>query len=393
MKTKHMVIINSGSSSIKFAVYEFSPKLNKLLNGQVENITTSPVLKIYDSTDCLIKNSTFNKNTSYEKFYELLLSAFESNEFNYDIVSVGHRIVHGGAEYQQPVLVTDKVVNNLKKYIPFAPLHQPYNIQAIECVKKLYPKVAQVACFDTAFHHTHPLICNLFGLPKALTDEGIRRYGFHGLSYEYIMHKFKQLYPDKINNKIIIAHLGNGCSMCAIYHGKSVDSTMGLTTLDGLLMGTRCGTLDPGVVIYLMKYHGMTANQIENLLYTESGLLGVSGITNDMKELLEDKSDNAKLAVDLFIYRARRELGALASVLGGVDHFIFTGGIGEHAWQIRERVCQNNEWLSLYVDKEKNTRNEININDSKSKVSVHVIPTDEEWMIAKHTYQVLRGQA
>lgn len=391
MKTKHIVTINAGSSSIKFAVYEFTHQLNKSINGQVENISTLPVMKIYDATGNMIKDVHFDQKVSYEYFYELLVSAFESNQFNYSIVGAGHRVVHGGTKFNAPVLVNDGIVEELKKYIPFAPLHQPYNLKAIETVSHLYPEMPQVACFDTSFHCTHPVVCDLFGLPRKLTDAGIKRYGFHGLSYEYIMHQFRKLYPDKINSKIIVAHLGNGSSMCAIHHAKSIDTTMGFTALDGLLMGTRCGSLDPGVVIYLMEYHHMTPKQIETMLYKESGLLGVSGITHDMRKLLQDKNDSAHQAIDLYVYRIRRELGALASVLGGIDHLVFTGGIGEHAWQIRERVCENNEWLSLSIDKDKNGKNESVISDDKSRVGVHVIPTNEEWIIANHTYRLLGG--
>jgi len=391
MDIKHIVTFNAGSSSIKFAVYEFTDTLNKSINGQVENISTIPIVKIYDSAGAMIKHVQFDKNQSYEYFYDLLVSAFESNQFNFTISGVGHRVVHGGLKFDTPVLVNEQIVEELKKYIPFAPLHQPYNLKAIESVRKLYPKMLQVACFDTSFHRTHPVICDLFGIPKELTNAGIKRYGFHGLSYEYIIHQFKKLYPDKINSRIVVAHLGNGSSMCAINNGKSIDTTMGFTALDGLLMGTRCGSLDPGVVIYLMEYKNMTAKEVESMLYKKSGLLGVSGITHDMRRLLEDKGEDARRAIDLYVYRIRRELGALVSVLGGIDHLIFTGGIGEHAWQIREKVCQNNEWLLLSIDKNKNHKNESIINDKKSKVGVYVIPANEEWMIANHTYQILSG--
>lgn len=389
MKSKQLVIINSGSSSIKFAVYQFDSSLKKSLYGQVENIKSDPILKTYDAKDVLLNQQNFFKNLDYDDYFKLLISAFESNKFNFEVVAVGHRVVHGGNQYQQPVLMTQEILQNLKKLIPFAPLHQPFNLNAIESIFNIYPKLPQVACFDTAFHRTHPAVADRFGIPRNLSAAGVRRYGFHGLSYEYIMHKINEIYPEQAKNRIIVAHLGNGASMCAIKDGKSIESTMGFTALDGLVMGTRCGTLDPGIILYLLQSKNMRAEEIETMLYKKSGLLGVSGISHDMKKLLDDTSTAAKEAVELFVYRIRRELGALTAALGGLDMLIFTGGIGEHSSQIRERVCENNEWLGIQINPELNEQNNSMLSDAKSKVKVLVLPTNEEWIIAKHSYQLL----
>lgn len=386
MTNRHIVTINSGSSSIKYAVFEFNRGLKKLLNGNLENIKTAPLLKIYDENNLLIETKEFPKDKSYEYFFELLVAGFSKN---FSVAAVGHRVVHGGLNYTKPIVISKEIMEELKKLIPFAPLHQPYNLQAIECITKLHPELPQVACFDTAYHHTHPPVANRFGIPRKLYDEGIRRYGFHGLSYEYVIGRIKKLYPNEANHKIIVAHLGNGASMCAISDGKSIDSTMGFTALDGLVMGTRSGAIDPGVLIYLNEYKKMSAKQIETMLYKESGLLGVSGITHNMKQLLEDTSEPAKEAIALFVYRIRYFLGALTAVLNGLDRLVFTGGIGENSWQIRERVCENLNWLGLEIDSALNKKNSPIISTSNSKVIVNVIPTNEEWVIANHMFHLL----
>lgn len=393
MTGNQLVVINSGSSSIKFAVYEFDSTLKKLLYGQVENLKISPRLKIFNSDNQLLKENNYSSDFSYPQFYEMLISAFTSNQFNYHITAVGHRVVHGGDQYSSPVLINNGIIKYLKKLIPFAPLHQPYNLEAIESIYQSYPDLPQVACFDTAFHRTHPFIADCFGLPRELTESGIRRYGFHGLSYEYIMHELGKKQTDFSNKRIVVAHLGNGSSMCAIKNGKSIDSTMGFTALDGLIMGTRCGNLDPGVILYLLQYKNMSGNEIEDMLYKKSGLLGVSGISSNMKSLLENSTDAAKEAIQLYVYRIKHELGALIATLGGLDAFIFTGGIGEHAWQIREEVCHDTAWLGLQIDKNFNRQNKAIISHKDSKIKVYVIPTNEEWIIANHTYQLLKNSA
>ncbi|MFC3909118.1 acetate/propionate family kinase [Legionella dresdenensis] len=391
MDKHHIVVLNSGSSSIKFAIYGLSPSLPKLFYGAVENLREEPVLKLFDQTHQLIKKERFAKERDYHYFYELLFSTLKTNPFGFKIIAIGHRIVHGGREFDAPVLISDEIINKLKKLIPFAPLHQPYNLEAVECVSKLYPELLQIACFDTSFHTTHPALADLFGLPRRYFDAGVKRYGFHGLSYEFIMHQLHTINPQKHLDRVIIAHLGNGASMCAVSQGKAVDSTMGFTALDGLVMGTRCGNLDPGVILYLLQSEKMPPEKIQSLLYKESGLLGVSGVTYNMQELLADNKPHAKEAIDLFVYRIRRELGALTAVLGGLDVLVFTGGIGENAWQIRQAVCQNNDWLGIKIDADLNQANQLMINSTESMVDIYAMPTDEEWIIASHCRHLIQG--
>jgi acetate kinase len=369
MKNKVLLTLNAGSSSIKFATYSAQQQnhLLKINDGSIENINTGPVFKIRNHHKQVIFQESYDPNHSYDYFYELLLNqiATQDNE----LVAVGHRVVHGGRRYHDPIKINSEVVEYLKTLIPFAPLHQPYNVAAIEVILKKFPKMLQVACFDTAFHYTHPPIADQFAIPRALTEEGVRRYGFHGLSYEYIISKIKYNFPEKYRQRIIVAHLGNGSSLCAIKNGISIASSMGFSTLDGLMMGTRCGSIDPGVLLYLMQFKNMTANDLAKLLYYESGLLGVSGISNNMQVLLENKSQEAHEAIDLFIYRIKREIGSLAAALEGLDLLVFTGGIGENAATIREAVSDSLDWLG--------------------HPAVMVIPTDEEWVIANHIVQLL----
>lgn len=370
MKNKVLLTLNAGSSSIKFATYAMQSPLQKISDGSIENINTAPVFKIRNHHKQVVFNESYDLKKGYDFFYELLLSKIITKDS--ELVAVGHRVVHGGKRYHNPTKVTTELLTYLNALIPFAPLHQPYNIAAIEAILKQYPKMLQVACFDTAFHYTHPPVADMFGLPRSLSEEGVRRYGFHGLSYEYILSKIKMNFPEKYRQRIIVAHLGNGASLCAIKNGVSIASTMGFSTLDGLLMGTRCGSIDPGVLLYLMQSKKMTAKEIEKLLYYESGLLGVSGISNNMQVLLESKTHEAHDAIELFVYRIKREIGSLAAALEGLDLLIFTGGIGENAATIRESASNNLDWLG--------------------HPTVMVIPTDEEWVIANHTQQLLQSR-
>ncbi|KTC94686.1 acetate/propionate family kinase [Legionella erythra] len=312
MDNKHLLVINAGSSSIKFAVYEMAVPLEKCLYGMVENIKLEPTLKLFDKSNQLIRQAAFDPGCEYRFFYELLFSLLASEQLQ--IMAAGHRVVHGGREFHTPLLITDEIVQQLEAFIPFAPLHQPYNLEAITLISHVYPGLKQIACFDTVFHATHLPIADAFGIPKSLSEEGVKRYGFHGLSYESIMHKLQALRIERRQGRIIIAHLGNGASMCAIKNGKSLDSTMGFTALDGLVMGTRCGNLDPGVILYLLQAKKMSYAEIQDLLYRQSGLLGVSGISSNMQQLLADKHPSAQEAIDLFVFRIRRELGALSAV-------------------------------------------------------------------------------
>lgn len=392
MDNNHIVVLNSGSSSIKFAVYALSASLPKLLHGIVENICESPVLKLYDENNVLVRENHFEKDRSYSYFYELLFSTLKTNQFGFQISAVGHRVVHGGNEFHTPVFISTDIIKKLKEFIPFAPLHQAYNLEAIESISKLYPELQQIACFDTAFHKTHPKTADLFGLPRKYFAAGVKRYGFHGLSYEFIMHQLKSINPQKYMGRIVIAHLGNGASMCAVKEGKSIDSTMGFSALDGLVMGTRCGNIDPGVILYLLQSEKMSPDKIQNLLYKESGLLGISGVTFNMQKLLENESLHAKEAIDLFVYRIRRELGALTAALGGLDVLVFTGGIGENAWQIRQAVCQDSEWLGIKIDTTLNKKKQLMISTPKSFVNIYTIPTDEEWIIANHCFHLIKNE-
>jgi acetate kinase len=302
---------------------------------------------------------------------------------------IGHRIVHGGIAYAKPVLIDDKVLGELQALVPLAPLHQPGNLAAVRAVKAFSPQVPQVACFDTAFHRTAPPVAQQFALPRALTAKGVRRYGFHGLSYEYITAVLPQVAPECANGKMVAAHLGNGASMCAIAQGRSIATTMGFTALDGLPMGTRTGTLDPGVMLYLLQHEDMNVHEVERLIYERSGLLGVSGLSSDMRTLLGSKLPAAREAIDLFVYRIGRELGSLVAALGGLDAIVFTGGIGEHASEIRARVCRDAHWIGVTLDDGANKVGGPRISRSDSKVSVWTIATDENFMIARHTREVL----
>jgi len=307
-------------------------------------------------------------------------------------VAVGHRVVHGGLEYTRPIVVNDHILGDLEKLVPLAPLHQPHNLAAIRIVARRNPGIPQVACFDTSFHTTIPAVAQAFALPRKITEQGVRRYGFHGLSYEYISTVLPGFDPEAAKGRTIIAHLGNGASMCAMKELKSSACTLGFTAVEGLMMGTRCGTLDPGVMLYLMDECGMNTRNLEKLIYKESGLLGVSGISSDMRTLLESKDPRAAEAVELFVYRITRELGSLAAALGGLDALVFTGGIGENAAPIRERVCRAAQWMGLEFDGKANAGGGPRISGEGSRVRVWVIPTDEELMIALHTRQALAGK-
>jgi acetate kinase len=302
---------------------------------------------------------------------------------------VGHRVVHGGAKYGGPVVVTPPVLEDLRALTPLAPLHQPYNVGAIEAVAERLPEVPQVACFDTSFHRETPAVGELIPLPRDICRDGVQRYGFHGLSYEYIASVLPDVAPDIAEGRVIVAHLGSGASMCALKQRRSVDNTFGFTALDGLCMGTRPGTVDPGVILYLFQTLKLSAKEVETILYKKSGLLGISGISNDMRDLEASSEPGAKLAIDYFVYRAAKEIGALAAALGGIDGLVFTAGIGENSPEIRRRICQASAWLGLDLDQDANNRNERRISGASSRVQAWVIPTNEELMIARHTGRLL----
>ncbi len=361
-ENRAILVINSGSSSIKFALFLIldNADLKNIHHGEIKNITE----KRYESA---IKN-LFNR---LDKILE-----------NFILIAVGHRIVHGGKDFFSPIRITPEVIKKITKYIPLAPLHQPHNIEIIKIISRLYPKLIQIACFDTGFHHTQNILSKSFAIPEKLSDQGIIRYGFHGLSYEYIADNLQS------NQKIIAAHLGSGASMCAIIEGKSVATSMGFTALDGLMMGTRCGNIDPGVILYLLENKKYNVNQITKLLYQQSGLLGVSGISGDMQKLESSASPKAKFAIELFCYRAALEFGALYTVLGGCDEMVFTAGIGEHSSLVRKKICGHLRCFGLMLNEKSNLNHSAIISHKESKILVRVIPANEELMIAKHTYNL-----
>ena len=388
----YSLVLNAGSSSLKFCVFRRSPQESWQLDarGQIDGIGTSPRLSARDSRGAILAHSHLDAAVSDGKAaIDELGSWLRSRYGNARVLGVGHRVVHGGAKYAGPVQVTKGVLVDLYQLIPLAPLHQPYNLAAIDRISERMPDVPQVACFDTSFHQTCAPIAKLVPLPKDLRKTGVQRYGFHGLSYEYIASVLPQVAPEIAGARVIVAHLGSGASMCAMKNGISVDSTLGFTALDGLCMGTRPGALDPGVVLYLYQGLGLSAKEIESTLYKKSGLLAISGISNDMRNLLVADEPDARLAIDYFVYRAAKEIGALAAVLGGVDGLVFTAGIGENSPEIRKRICEASSWLGVQLDPEANSNNCPQISTPLSQVSTWVIPTNEELMIARHTGALL----
>jgi len=388
-------VINSGSSSVKFSLFDQVEKeqLRLVFSGQVEGIGVVPHFKARNAEGHTIEEQFWEQTPAINHQWVMahIIDWIRKHrmEMGLALVGVGHRVVHGGELYSAPVLVDEQVLATLDRFIPLAPLHQPHNLNSIRTVMQLGPEIRQVACFDTAFHRTNPPVAQQFALPRSLSDEGIRRYGFHGLSYEYIAGRFQILAPEEASGRVIVAHLGSGASLCALNNGFSVAGTMGFSAMDGLVMGTRPGNLDPGVVLYLLQEKGMSAAEISDLFYKQSGLLGVSGISNDMRVLLESSEPHARDAVDLFVYRIRREIGSLAAALGGLDALIFTAGIGENSPAIRALICETVHWLGVRLDAQANELAKTKISAVGSQVSAWVIPTNEELMIASHTRDLL----
>ncbi|MEM9633196.1 MAG: acetate/propionate family kinase [Pseudomonadota bacterium] len=383
-----ILVLNSGSSSIKFTLYSGS---DVQLSGQISGLGAIPRIALKSETsDTRIDRALASDEGTHAGALRALLPILEQELAGRSVDAVGHRVVHGGVDYAAPVLISDDVLAALKALEPLAPLHQPHNLAGIAASREAFPDAVQAACFDTAFHRNHPWVNDTFALPRSLYDEGVRRYGFHGLSYEYICRYLQQTSPETYAGRVIVAHLGNGASVCAIRNGQSIGSTMGFTALDGLPMGTRCGQLDPGVVLYLLTTKGMSADEVSELLYKDSGLKGLSGISQDMRTLTESEDPKAAEAIDYFVFRIRRELGAMAAVLGGLDTIVFTGGIGENSALIRERVCDDQDWLGLSVDKARNSAREEDISGTGSRIKVLVIPTNEEETIRRHTAELLR---
>lgn len=386
--------LNAGSSSVKFALFEVEGEdgLLAISHGSVEGIGTAPHFVAKDPTGAVLSERRWDKaDAPREELLDALLGWVDTHLGDERLIGIGHRIVHGGRHFASPVVLTEPILKELESLIPLAPLHQPYGLSRVRLIWSLRPGLPQVGCFDTAFHHTLSATATRFALPRQYADEGVRRYGFHGLSYEFIARRLTEVAPDLAAKRVIVAHLGNGASLCAMQDGRSVDTTMGFTALDGLVMGTRCGTIDPGVVLYLQQTHGLTPKQVEHCLYHDSGLLGVSGISSDMRVLLESDDPKAREAVDLFTFRVARETGALASTLGGLDGFVFTAGIGEHAAAVRTQVCARLAWLGVTLDEAANASGSGCISTPESRVAVWVIPTDEEAMIAHHTLSLVRA--
>jgi acetate kinase len=389
-----ILVLNSGSSSVKFSVFVVErDTLRMELRGQLEGLLASPRFVARNCVGTVIAEKSWREGVElgHEGALEHLRTFLLGLGNELRLSGVGHRVVHGGVKYAWPVRITEQILADLQELIPLAPLHQPHNLQPIRAIAERLPEVPQVACFDTGFHRSNPPLAQMFALPKALTEAGVRRYGFHGISYEYISSVLPQCDPRAAAGRTVVLHLGNGSSMCAIAGGKSVASTMGFTAMEGLPMGTRCGSLDPGVVLFLLEQRQLDTRAVEKMLYHESGLLGVSGVSSDVRALMESKEPGAKLALDLFSYRIGRELGSLAAALGGLDAVVFTAGIGENAVAIRERVCRDAAWLGVELDAVANANPDKSgcITTPRSRVTGWVIPTDEELMIARHTLREL----
>jgi acetate kinase len=390
--TDAIAVLNAGSSSIKFSLFRArGDALEAGVRGQTEGLYTAPRFVAKTADGAILgerawgEGTTLGHDGALRHLIEFLKQALAGDR----LIGVGHRVVHGALDYREPVRVDPTVLARLEKLVPLAPLHQPHNLAPIRALAAALPDLPQVACFDTAFHRTNPDLAQRFALPVELHDAGVRRYGFHGLSYEYVASVLPDHDAKAAAGKTVVLHLGNGASMCALEGGRSVASTMGFTAIDGLPMGTRTGALDPGVILYLMDERGMDARAIEKLIYHQSGLLGVSGISSDMRTLLASNDPRAKLAVDLYCYRIGRELGSLAAALGGLDAIVFTAGIGENSAGIRERVCRGAAWLGVELDAAANARGGPRIDAAGGRVSAWSIPTNEELMIARHTRRVI----
>jgi acetate kinase len=388
----YALVLNAGSSSLKFCVYR-RPEAEAWrleARGQIEGIGTAPRLSAKDGEGAALADQPLDASVrdgraALDRLADWLRSRYGGAR----VLGVGHRVVHGGPRFGGPAVVTSQVLEELKKLVPLAPLHQPYNLAAIEAVSERLPGVPQVACFDTGFHRGQPPVAEVVPLPREICGPGVQRYGFHGLSYEYIASVLPDVAPEIARGRVIVAHLGSGASLCALRNGKSVDSSLGFTALDGLCMGTRPGALDPGVVLYLFQGLGLAPSQVEAILYKKSGLLGISGISNDMRDLLASREPGARLAVEYFVYRAAKEIGALAAVLGGIDGLVFTAGIGENSSEIRRRIGESCAWLGVEIDQQANGGQGPRISTARSRTSAWVIPTNEELMIARHTGALL----
>ena len=387
-----VLVLNAGSSSLKVSLFELAAgnALRLALHGEVDRIGSAPHFRASDLAGAVLADQDWDAALDFAPLMTAVLDWIEAHLGDDTLIAVGHRVVHGGADHDQPEPVTPALLDILTALTPLAPLHQPYNLAPIRAIAAARPNLPQIACFDTAFHHGMSATATRLALPRAISAAGVRRYGFHGLSYEYIAGRLRALAPDRAAGRVIAAHLGNGASLCAMHDGRSVDTTMGFTALDGLMMGTRCGSIDPGVVLYLLQQRGLSAAAIEDMLYRRSGLLGVSGLSGDMRSLLASDATEAAEAIELFVFRAIREIGALTASLGGLDGLVFTAGIGAHAAPVRARICAGLGWLGVSLDPAANAAGAAVISSATSRVEVRVIETDEEQMIARHTLRLTR---
>ncbi len=397
-----LLVINSGSSSVKFAAYDVDADaaLRRIAHGKIEGIGSAPRMLVWGQDGTPLEDRRIAVSTDPvqgpEEAFRQLFDWLAQHAAGRTLLAVGHRVVHGGEQFARPAFVTPGILDQLEQLSPLAPLHQPHNLSAIRAIASLLPELPQVACFDTEFHTTQAWVAQACALPRHITQTGVKRYGFHGLSYEYIASILPGPLGAVAHGKVVVAHLGNGASMCAMRNRKSVASTMGFSTLDGLMMGTRCGSLDPGIVLYLMSGLGMSRQAVEKLLYEQSGLLGVSGVSGDMRTVEASGTRAAQEAIDLYVYRIAQQLGSLAASLGGLDALVFTAGIGENGATIRRRVCQDAAWLGIELDEDANRAHESGprrISTVGSRVAAWVIPTNEELMIAQHTQAMLQGRA
>ena len=387
-----ILVVNAGSSSVKFQIFsvEGEGKLKRLIKGQMDGIGSRPRLRASGADSDPLADRAYPIESVPDVPAAMgIAGGWLRDELRISPMAVGHRVVHGGPDYDRPVLIDHGVVARLERFVALAPLHQPHNLAPIRSLLANFPALPQVACFDTAFHRTHDAVADYYAIPYQLHAEGVRRYGFHGLSYEYVAKTLPQVAPEIAKGRVIVAHLGSGASMCALKGGRSIESTMGFTALDGLPMGTRPGQIDPGVVLYLLSEKGMSASNAQNFLYRDCGLKGLSGISNDMRELEASEDPNAKLAVEYFVYRVGLNAGMLAAALQGLDAFVFTAGIGENSVRIRARIADQLRWLGVTLDEAENSRHARLISGSDSRIPVYVIPTDEELMIAQHTLSLL----
>jgi acetate kinase len=391
----HILTLNAGSSSLKFALFG-ARNLASVAIGQIEGLGVDPRLSLKDGAGVRIVLDELDGEHAvgdHAQALDVVLATLRRHFPAADVRAVGHRVVHGGLTHDRPVVADRKLLNDLARLNPLAPLHQPHNLAGVAAAMATFPNAPQVLCFDTAFHRAHPFVDDVFAIPRALYDEGVRRYGFHGLSYEYVSGRLREVAPHHAAGRVVICHLGSGASMCALRAGQSVASTMGFSALDGLPMGTRPGQIDPGVLLYLIQEKGMDAEALSDLLYKQSGLKGLSGVSNDMRDLEASSDPKAKQAIDYFVFRCRREIGAMSAVLGGLDAIVFCGGIGENASSVREYILEAMEWLGVELDRDRNRAGAELVSSDRSRVRVMVLPTNEELMIARHTADALAGRS